>query len=119
MHARARAPCSVCFPQDPQAVRQPTGEPVADPVRRPHEPLVCRDLSLLARTRSHAHTHVSARTDIDTRATTHAHKCRGSILDVPVCFPQTPLSVRQVLDVTVCFLQTPLSLFCLSDSLTL
>ena len=105
---------SICVPQVPLSGRQPAGEPVADPVRRPHEPQVCRDLSLLVRTRSHAHTHVSARPHRNPRTTTHARKCRGSLLDVPVCFPQTPLSVRQVLDVTVCFLQTPLSVLSLS-----
>ena len=106
MRARALFAC-VCLPQVPPSVQQPAGEPVADPVRRPHEPRVCRDLSLLARTRSHTFTHMSALARTDTRATTHARKCRGSILDVPVCFPQTPLSVRQVLVVTVCFPQAP------------
>ena len=54
---------SICVPQVPLSERQPAGEPVADPVRRPHEPRVCRDLSRLARTRSTAH------------ATAHAAPC--------------------------------------------
>ena len=65
---RARALLDrACFSQAPLSARQPAGEPVADPVRRPHEPPVCRDLSLLARTRSPA------------RATAHAAPCSAAL----------------------------------------